>query len=168
MQDARDSRRKKKRTDKIAPPPTQEPGGKHGENTARGTHPPRGRGATEAGGGKTRQGEPHQPREKQKAPLCAERRHKILPKSQGKHLEVVAKLEVAHAHRPASESRRQQKQNQKRNKKLLLLSSVGLPTSCHPKRTVVGGRCNHPPLPLRDPKKDQHIQNRTRAKSFKG
>ena len=139
--------------EKNTPPPTQEPWGKHRENTARGPHPPRGEKKKTRGkrGKKTRQGEPHQPREKRKAPLDAKKNNKIPTKSPGEHLDDVAELGEAHAQRQASRSRRQKANKNNKNKTHHLLSSVSLPKPRRPKRN---SRCDdaHPP---RDPKTEK-------------
>ena len=67
MQEARGS------TEKISPPPTQEKRGNTRENTARGTHPPRGKRPREPGEGqKHGKGRPTNPEERKKAPLGKE------------------------------------------------------------------------------------------------
>ena len=75
MQDARDSKQEEKNKNENAPPPTQEPRGKHRENTARGTHQPREKKRHQGGGkGKRGKGNPTNPERNRKAPLDAERK----------------------------------------------------------------------------------------------
>ena len=72
MQEARDSRRKKR-----PPLPPKNLGENAGKTQQGEPTNPEERKTTRAGGGKTRQGEPHQPREKHKAPLDAKKeKHK--------------------------------------------------------------------------------------------
>ena len=109
--DARRKRQQARKEAKNAHPPTQEPRGKTPGKHGKGNPPTQREEAPGGkGGGKTRQGEPHQPREKQKS---ATRRKKKKPKhvkiAWGRHLDDRAELEEARAQQPAKGTRRRQK-----------------------------------------------------------
>ena len=97
MQDARDSRQKGE-TKTLPHPPKN-----HGENTGktRQGEPtnPEERNARRQGEGKTRQGETHPPRENREAPLDAERKNQKTRQNRlGEHLVPLIQLEEARAH----------------------------------------------------------------------
>ena len=144
MQEARDSRRKE--TQKHTPlPPTN-----HVENTGKTrqgapTHPEE-RSATKAG--KTRQRGTHPPREEEKNATRRKKRQQM---------DVLAELDVVLAQRPAGRSHRQKhKQSNRKKEKLILLSSVSPPNSCHPKGNKSWGTMQPPPFPFRPQKEPKH------------
>ena len=119
----RDARRKRTARKKTPPHPPKN----HGENTGKTrqgdpTHPEE-KNATRKGGGKTRQGEPHQPREKRKNATRRrkEKKPKTLQNRLGKHLlaliqqdEVQAQLAAPTMGR-ASRQQQEQKQTEKKH-----------------------------------------------------
>ena len=115
----------------------------------------------EKGEENTRQGEPHQPREKRKVPLDAEEERQNTDEiAWGKHLDVVAELEEARAQRRARApvvDRKQTKITEKQNSHLL--PSVSPPDPRRPKKTVVVTMRPHPGTPNREDKEPLQGRN---------
>ena len=155
-------KKKRERTDKIAPPPLEN----HGENTGKTLQGeptnPETRNARRQGGGKTRQGEPHQPREKQKS---ATRRRKKRQKRDkiawGKRLLEQDQLDEVRAQRRARAQVVDQKQNNKNTTHKSCRQSILL-ILVVPKTTVVGTMHPHPGTPK------QRKQGTLQGRSLKG
>ena len=167
----RDARRKRqqagrKNKNENAPLPTQEPRGKHRENTVRGTHQPREKKRHQGGGkGKRGKGNPTNPERNRQAPLDAERKEpeKRSEIAWGKRLLELIQLEEVQAQRRARAQvvDKRKKQNNKNTtpkscRQSVLLILVVLKT------TVIGTMHPHPGTPK------QRKQRTLQGRSLKG
>ena len=164
MQDARDSRRNKN----TPPLPPKKHGGKAGKTQQGEPTNPEEKEATRAGGRENAaRGTPPTQR-KHEAPLDA-RKEKQKPDeiaggSTWKLQRIKTKcMPSSKRGRPSLKQTETNKHNKKNNS--YLLSSVSPPYSCRPKSNKSWGTMQPPSLPFQDPKRNQNIQSRQGPKA---